>query len=292
MYETQEYHTDDPLAHFQPIQIEPKPKRRLWRYWLPLAVFLAVYLLFPQDSTLLVLGIDRAPEGTAVGRSDTNILVRVDPLRGHVSLLSIPRDLWVAIPGYGENRINTAHFFGEGEQAGHGPELAIDTIEQDFGVRADYYLRIQLERFPAVVDALGGIDIDLPTKMAGLSKGKHHLDGEQALAFVRNRAGTDDFYRMQQGQIFIKALIRNLLNPLKWIRLPFFLLSLTDVVDTDIPVWQWPRLGVAVLRAGLTGLGNHTLDRDMVTPWITADGASVLLPNWERILPLVQEIFK
>ena len=169
---------------------ERSPRRKRGRWLLAVVLVLAVYLLFPSRHTVLILGIDRAFENTAIGRSDTNLLVGVRPLPGSVSVLSIPRDLWVTIPGVGENRINTAHYFGEGEQAGEGPYRAMETVEQNFGVGVNRYIRIQLEKFPAVVDAMGGIDLELESAMAGYPAGTHHLDGEQALAFVRDRAGT------------------------------------------------------------------------------------------------------
>jgi LCP family protein required for cell wall assembly len=244
------------------------------------------YLVFPERFTILILGIDRTPEGNVVGRSDTNILLDVQTLSAEVRTYSIPRDLWVNIPYYGENRINTAHFLGEANQAGEGPALTMSTIRKNFGIQSDYYVRIQLEEFPKVVDALGGIKIDLPYKMGGLKKGVHKLNGDEALAFVRDRSGTDDFQRMQQGQVFARALIKNLANPLKWPRLPFFLAALNDVVDTDIPTWEWPRMGFAMLRAVVFGnYHSSTLPRKMTSSWVTPEGAMVLLPDWPQIIP-------
>ncbi len=243
------------------------------------------YLVFPERSTILILGIDRTPEGNVVGRSDTIILMDVQTLNAEVRTLSIPRDLWVSVPYWGEYRINTAHFLGEGNQAGEGPALAQATIQQNFGIPSDYYLRIQLEEFPAVIDALGGIRITLPYKMGGLSKGSHKLSGDEALAFVRDRSGTDDFQRMQQGQLFAKALAKNLANPLKWPRIPFFLMALNKVIDTDIPQWEWPRLGFALVRASFGGVHSTGINRKMTTPWVTGDGQMVLLPDWGQIVP-------
>ena len=258
----------------------------LWGLLLGLALVALGYLVFPGRSTVLILGIDRTPEGNVVGRSDTIILMDVQTLNAEVRTLSIPRDLWVVVPYWGEYRINTAHFLGEGNQAGEGPTLAMATIQQNFGVHSDYYLRIQLEEFPAVIDALGGVRITLPYKMGGLSKGAHKLNGDEALAFVRDRSGTDDFQRMGQGQLFAKALVKNLANPLKWPRIPFFLNAVSKVVDTDIPTREWPRLGFALLRAAVSGNMHSTgINRDLTSSWVTADGQMVLLPDWGQIVP-------
>ena len=107
----------------------------------------AVYFLAPFRTNLLVLGIDRVPEGTALGRSDTMILVSVDPLKPTVLMLSIPRDLWVSIPDFGENRINTAHFFAEANQPGSGPSAALQTVEQNFSIQVPYYARVRFDAF-------------------------------------------------------------------------------------------------------------------------------------------------
>jgi LCP family protein required for cell wall assembly len=251
----------------------------------------AAYLFFPLSTRVLILGIDRAPDGSFTGRSDTIILMQVDPLKPDVKMLSIPRDLWVPIQGVGENRINTAHFFAEANKKGSGPQAAIQTVEANFGVNIPYYARVRFDGFKEVVDAMGGIDVNLAQPMGGLSAGRHHLDGTKALAFARDRKGTDDFFRMAQGQFILIQAARQLINPLTWPRYPVIAATFLSVVDTNLPAWQWPRLAVALLRAGPNGADHRSLTREMVTPFTTSGGAQVLAPDWDRIHPLVQEMF-
>jgi LCP family protein required for cell wall assembly len=258
---------------------------------IPLLLIVAGYLIAPLRTNILVLGIDYTPPGSSVGRSDTNIIISVNPLKPTINMLSIPRDLWVPIPGYGENRINTAHFFAESEQTGSGPYKAMETIRANFNVRVGYYLRFRFDSFREVVDAFGGVDIDLAEPVAGYPAGRHHLTGNKALAFARNRTGSDDFFRMEQGQILVKALLRQSLQPAKWPRIPAAGLAFLSSVDTNIPVWQWPRLGLALLRAGPDGIDNRIIQREMVTPYITDQGANILLPDWNQINLLVEELF-
>ena len=272
-----------------------KPKKRPrgccgCSVWL-LVLLLAAYLLAPFASRFLLLGIDRAPAGSMAGRSDTMIVFSVNPLAA-VRALSIPRDLWVPIPDYGENRINAAHFFAEAEQPGRGPASALRTVNSNFGFSLKYYLRFNLENFPAVVDALGGMILTLSQPMSGYPPGAYQLDGTQALAFVRSRSDGDDFFRMAQGQVFIRAFIRRLLDPSVWPRLPQFLAALPGALDTNIPLWLWPRLGLALARAALTGFESLALDRSMVTPTVTEQGAQVLLPNWALINAFLSENFR
>src|SRR3989304_4642763 len=123
--ETRPITTRDLEGDTQPSQ--SKPIRRRWgcsKLAIWIAVLMAAYFFAPFRTNVLLLGIDRAAEGTAIGRSDTMMLFGIQPLSGQVNMLSIPRDLWVPIPGFGESRINSAHSWGEGEQAGGGPRLA------------------------------------------------------------------------------------------------------------------------------------------------------------------------
>jgi len=281
----------------QPVSMVRPPARRrrlpAGAVLLGLVVGLAVglFLLAPWRTNLLLLGIDRAPEGTDLARSDTIILMTVVPPRPYVGMLSIPRDLWVTIPGYGENRINAAHALAEGADPGSGPELAVETVAVNFGVDVDYYVRLRFDGLRRFVDALGGVDLVLDQATALYSAGEHHLTGEQALAFVRDRAGSDDFARMARGQLFLRALMRQILRPSTWPRLVVAVPLLATSIDAEVPPWVWPRLGLALLRAGPGGLDGRTISRDMVAPFTTSDGASVLAPDWSRINPLLLEMF-
>ncbi|HSV86611.1 MAG TPA: LCP family protein, partial [Levilinea sp.] len=252
---------------------------------------LALYLLFPLRTNLVIMGIDRVPEGTSLGRTDLIMMMSIIPLQPEVKLLSIPRDLWVDIPGVGQNRINTAHFYAEGVEEGSGPQALLQVIGNNFGVDMPYYVRIRFDGFISVVEAMGGISIELSEPMAGYAAGTHRLNGEQALAFARDRAGTDDFFRMQHGQLMLKAMIRQLARPASWLRLPLVAVAGMGAVDTNLPASHWPRIGLALLRAGMDGIDSHTITREMVSPFSTDYGARVLAPNWERIRPLLRELF-
>jgi LCP family protein required for cell wall assembly len=300
---------DESIAQLQPIKISntrtplqkstpslPKRKRGcggcFWLLLIPLLAAFLLFLLYPARTNILVLGIDRAPEGTNASRTDTNIILSVIPLQPVVNMLSIPRDLWVSIPNVGENRINTAHFFAEANQAGSGPAAAMETVRQNFGVSIDYYARIRFDGFVKIIDSMGGVTINLEEAMSGYEAGRVTLNGDQALAFARDRSGSDDFFRMQRGQMVILAAIKQMANPISWPRIPAVLSAVMSSVDTDIPVWQWPRIGLAVVRAVLAdSINNQTITREMVTPYTTGEGASVLLPNWEAINPLLMELF-
>lgn len=258
-------------------------------------VFLCVvsffYIIYPPRINVLVIGIDAAPDNTYIGRSDTIILTTAQPLKPYFGMLSIPRDLWVDIPDVGENRINTAHIFAELDKPGSGPSALLDTIQHNFGIDVDYYVRIRFDGFEHIVEAMDGVVVELDSPMSGYPAGAHRLDGQGALAFVRDRSGTDDFYRMARGQLFLKSVIKQLGNPGQLNNLPVVLRAISDTIDTNVPVWHWPRLIFTILRVGPEGIDSYVINRELVNPFTTEDGAQVLAPDWGKIDPLLTEIF-
>jgi polyisoprenyl-teichoic acid--peptidoglycan teichoic acid transferase len=291
----------DPLeeTRYHEIFVPKKRRRRgacsccLMTLIVPLLLILvsaAAYFLAPVRTNILLLGLDSRPGEGMLARSDTIILTTVIPTRPYVGMLSIPRDLWVNINGVGENRINTAHFFAEGARPGSGPQGAMDAVRTNFGVDVDYYVRINFDGFQNVVNALGGVEVELDEYAGGFPPGKHHLNGDQSLALVRDRSGSD-FFRMERGQLFLKAVVVQSLKPESWPRLPLALTAAMQATDTNLPVWHWPRIALAVLRTGPDGIDSRSINRDMVTSFTTSGGAQVLGPNWSSINPILFEMF-
>lgn len=256
-----------------------------------LSIILFCLFYFSPKTNILLLGIDRTPEGSLAGRSDTIVLFSINPAAHYIGMLSIPRDLWVSIPGHGENRINTAHFYAEAESPGTGPAATAQVIRQNFGVEAPYYLRIRFDGLTDLIDTMGGVDIDLPYATAGYTPGRHHLNGVEALAFARDRKGTDDFFRMQQGQLLIKAIINQVLFPSTWSRILSVPGIFDNFVDTNIPIYLFPGITFGFLLIGPQNVDSQTISRDMIQPTITEGGADVLLPKWDKIRPMILEIF-
>lgn len=279
--------------------IPESPRRRVNTkkpgFWLVTLSLLLIFIFFftPFRTTILVLGIDWRPsESPWLGRSDTMILTTIPPVLPQVSMLSIPRDLWLTIPNHYENRINTAHYFAELEVPGSGMQAAKEAVEANFGINVNYAVRVKFTGFVEIVDAFGGVTVNLPEAMSGLEAGPNHLDGKQALAFVRDRKASDDFFRQERGQLFVASAIKEVLNPLKWPRIPAVLAVAAANIDTDLPIWLWPRTAYALTFSALKGFDAHTLDRTMITPWVTDEGAQVLAPNWELMNPLIDGMFK
>jgi LCP family protein required for cell wall assembly len=292
--ETQPHAPSLTLDDTHPITLSTKPTKRRIRVrsiLLLLFIVLIALILFPVRQNVVIIGLDRAFEGTKIARSDTLILTSVQPLRANLAMLSIPRDLWVEIPGVGYNRINTAHFFAESNQAGSGPDAVMETIEHNFNVQVDDYIRVQFDGLVRFVDALGGVPLSLDTQVGKLAAGDYVLTGEQALAFVRDRSGSDDFFRMEHGQLFIRAVLRRMLQPSSWPRIPAALFELSRSMQSSLNPIEWLRLGLTFLEVGPDGVISRQITREMTTGFVTEGGAQVLSPNWDAIRPLTKELF-
>jgi len=251
-----------------------------------------IYIVAPLRTNILFLGTDASLERGTAGRTDTIILSTVVPLRPYIGMLSFPRDLWVQVPGVGDQRINTAYFFSEANRSGSGADAAMETIRENFDVPVRYYVVIHMSGLVSVIDALEGVTIKLDGPVSGLGAGAHLLNGNQALAFARDRSTSDDFGRMLRAQILISGTIGKVLTPGSWRNLPGFIVALSQTIETNLPIWQIPRLLFALVRVPFFGgINSETISREMVTPFVTSEGAQVLLPNWDDIQPQMREMF-
>jgi LCP family protein required for cell wall assembly len=214
-------------------------------------------------------------------------------------MLSIPRDLWVLTPRWGENRINTPHFFAEGEQAGTGPQAALDTVASNFGVSVERFVRIDFVGFVRIVDSVGGIEVDVPRPLIDYeyptydygTTGPQHMDGERALAYARIRHGSSDFQRAERQGLVIQAFFNRLLQPTSWVYFPALAAAVQSSIDTNLDPVTMLRLAPAFLRVGPGGIDRRVIQGDMVQPFTTSAGAAVQLPVWERINPVLLEMF-
>jgi LCP family protein required for cell wall assembly len=199
--------------------------------------------------TFLLVGTDTRADDPTTGtnadpktdpgsqRSDVLMLVRIDPSRTGASVVSIPRDSWVDIPGHGKNKINAAYAFG-------GPALLIQTVEGLTGIRVDHFAVIDFAGFTAVVDAVGGIDVRVASATSNngvpFVEGINHLDGEAALAYVRQRheLPRGDIDRAQRQQNALRAMLEKaatsgtLADPVRCYRLLDAITRSVSVDDT------------------------------------------------------------
>lgn len=272
-----------------------------------LIALIAALLLFPPPRTnILLMGLDRRPgDTTFVSRTDTLILMTIHPQQNYAGMLSIPRDLWMTLPDGNANRINAAHFFAEADTPGNGPSATVQTVQSNFGVDVHHFVRIDFAGFVQIVDAVGGIDVDVPAPLIDyeyptydygvttveFAAGPQHMDGERALAYARIRHGSSDFLRAARQQLVIQAFIARLTQPGAWVRLPALLSAIGSSVTTDLTPLDMLRLAPTLLRVGPANLDRRVIEGALVQPYTTEGGASVQLPVWEQINPVLMEMF-
>ena len=259
--------------------------------------------------TILLMGLDYRDweEDAGPPRTDSMMLVTIDPVTRTAGMLSIPRDLWVEIPGFEHNRINTAYFLGESYNLpGGGPALATRTVENLLGVPVDYYAVIYFHAFEDMIDEIGGIDVlvreDIKISPIGrtslvLTAKAHHLNGAQALAYARARTGEGgDFDRAQRQQQVALAIRDRVLGvnmvPTLIRRAPALYEDLRSGLRTNLTFDQMFRLGLLALE-----IPQENIERGIIGPPEMVEfetlpsGAQVLRPLPDQIRILRDEIF-
>lgn len=261
---------------------------------------------------ILLLGIDqREGEKDTCYRTDTMIVFTLDPVTMQAGILSIPRDIWVPIPGYNNNRINTANCVGDTQDyPGGGIALAEKTVENFLGVNIHYAARINFTAFENFIDRLDGIDIDVPediydatyptndygTEVFSISKGMQHMDGATALKYARTRhSGNGDFDRARRQQQVIIAVKEKLQDPRTMASLvsqaPALLEELRTSVKTDMTLDQIQQLAVLATKIERDKIKSEVLDQRYTSFATTPEGYEVVIPNREKIATLRDSFF-
>ena len=217
-----------------------------------------------------------------VGRTDTIILVFYNPFLAKASLLSVPRDLYVYIPGYGMDRINRAYQLG-------GIETLMLTLKYNFNVNVDNWMLIHINDFVAFVDDLGGVDVYDPFYLVDEYDGNppeyHHMYGHEALWYVRKREGTSDIDRNRRQQEMIRALLRKILWGGNLVHLPAWYAKYKNSYRSNLDFVDFVRFIPLALNFGdQSRIQFDQIGWEDVSPWRTSIGASVLLPNREAVV--------
>lgn len=258
--------------------------------------------------TVLLLGLDyRDWEAGDTPRSDSMMLLTVDPLSKTAGILSIPRDMWTVIPGFDYYKINTAYFLGERYQLpGGGPQLARETVENFLGVPIDYYAQIDFNAFVQFIDSLGGLDMKIknpikvdpvgPGNTVILEPGTQTLSGAVALAYARNRyTEYDDFDRAARQQEVVMAIRNQVVNlnmlPTLVAKAPELYQELSGGIRTNLTLDQIIRLAHLAEQIPVENITKGVIDTHMVRFAKSPEGLDILVPVPERIHMLRDSIF-
>jgi LCP family protein required for cell wall assembly len=231
------------------------------------------------------------------------IVFTLDPTTKTAGMLSIPRDLYVPLPNRDtQDRINTAHVYG-------GPSYAMETVEYNFGIPIQHYVRVNFNALTTLVDLVGGIDVyvdedindqSYPDANYGydpfvISAGWHHMDGATALKYARTRHGSSDFYRMRRQQQVIMALRDQVLSTDAITKLlpnaPEILQTLQSSISTDLSPSQIVQLILFVKDLPTQSITKVVVDETSVQSWTTPAGAQVLIPVRDEIRKLRDKLY-
>ena len=261
--------------------------------------------------TILVMGLDRRPgESGLQYRTDTMMLVSLDPQTNSMGILSIPRDLYVSVPGYATlQRINTPMVLGELQCEGCGPNLAMQTAQNNLGIRVNEFIAVDFSAFIDFVDLIGGIDVTTtytindpayPNMYYGydpfyLPAGDHHLDGATALKFARTRHGSSDFERALRQQEVLYAIRDKVLQAGTLANLiiqsPTLYMQFQESFISGLSLDQLIQLVLYVKDIPKENIYTGVIDQRYVSNYMTPEGAAVLIPNRSALPSLMIEVF-
>lgn len=250
--------------------------------------------MLPQEKdqiNILLLGSDARPNSSGF-RTDTIILLTINKNLGTANLTSFPRDLFVYIPGWTMQRINTAMAHGGYDTLGM-------TMAYNFGVYPDHYVMVNFSNFVLIINSLGGIDVeagkDFSDQRTGygwyqVKEGTVHMDGETALWYIRSRYTSNDIDRLRRAQEVIQAIGYRLLSFDVLKRAPELYQIYKDSVSTDIGIADiGTLLPAAQILANTQDINRYSIGYDTVYDWIEPySGAMLLLPNRYKILPIMK----
>jgi len=260
---------------------------------------------------VLVMGVDQREQEQGPWRTDTMLVLTIDPVTMSGGMLSIPRDLWVPIPGYEEGRINTAHYLGDiYDYPGGGPALAAKTVQYNLGVPIHHYARLNFTAFERLVDLIGGIDIYVEEEISDptypdeaygydplyIPAGRQHFNGEMALKYARTRHSVGgDFDRAERQQQVLMAVFEQVtrldLLPQLAPRAPELWKTLQGAVVTDLTMDQSIALAQLASQVASENIRYVVIDENYTQFWSTPDGQQVLIPVRDRIRELRDYIF-
>ena len=236
-----------------------------------------------DKATIMIMGVDKRADD--VGRSDTLMIATVDPRLDRATLLSIPRDTRVKISGRGYDKINAAFAYG-------GVALTESTVENFLGIDIDHYIMIDTSSFVKIIDAIGGVDINVEKRMfyedpwddngglvIDLYPGQQHMDGKTAVTYVRYRDSEGDIGRVKRQQAFMAACLDKVTSPEIVPRIPKILREVIDAVETDMSLRQLLEVAGALKAAQQNGL-----ETDMVPGYpLYIDDISYWIPDVELL---------
>lgn len=260
--------------------------------------------------TILLMGLDKRPSETGTAfRTDVMMIISLDPKTNSVGVLSIPRDTYVEVPYAGLQRVNAAYVIGELEETGGGPRVAMQTVQYNFGIRVNEFVTVDFQTVIALIDAIGGIDInvekrivdysyptmDYGTETVIIEPGMQHFGGDMALKYARSRHASDDIDRAKRQQDVLyaardKILSAEMVDDLI-LQAPSIYANIKSGINTGLSFDQMVQLALWFADVPRENIHTGVVSWEYMIGYETPGGASVLVPNRNKIGPLMVEIF-
>ena len=261
-----------------------------------------------ETVNFLLIGSDKRPGSSY--RTDTLVVAVIWPKEGQVSLISIPRDLWIYIPTVGMQRVNTAYQSGEiYGYAGGGPGLLKDTIAYNLGIRIDHTAMVEFDGFRRIVDTLGGIELPVACPYTDwrlidasydpenennwwlytVGPGQIHMDGDLALWYARSRSKSNDFDRGRRQQETLRAIFLKALQTGTFGKIPQLYNDFSSTVVTDMNLADLLRTAPYAANFTNADIRGYYIRPPYVSSWTTPGGAAVLLPNDDALRQMLVE---
>ncbi len=261
-----------------------------------------------ETVNFLLIGSDKRTGASF--RTDTMVIVILRPNEGQVSLISIPRDLWVYIPDWQNQRINTAYQHGISTgYPGGGPGLLKDTIQYNLGIRIDHTAMVDFDGFRKIVNTIGGVDVPVSCpytdwhlidpsynpeieanwKLYTVGPGLVHMDGDLALWYARSRQKSSDFDRGRRQQEVLRSIFNQALQTGTLTRIPELYNDFKDSVETDLGLTDILQLSLYAPKMSNADIRSYSIRPPIVNSWITEGGVYVLSPNQELLTQLLTE---
>ncbi len=267
----------------------------------------------PEDVVnILLLGVDSRTDVTDTGLSDVVMILSINKTTGAIKLSSIARDTAVTVPGYkNAYRINVAYKFGSTKGENGGPKLAMRTVNRNFQMNAERFVAINFFGLAAIIDSLGGVDIELTkaeanrinyelrkeplddvkrTKVEGVA-GMHHLDGMQAVTFARIRGIDNDFMRTARQRKLLEVLLSTVMHNMDLNKMMDLMSAVLPYVYTNVSAGEMLELGAGVLQSGIADraasgaalLEQHRVPMDKTFGYKDINGASLVYMNGKNL---------
>ena len=260
---------------------------------------------FEYTDNYLLVGLDRRPFGGGAALSDTIIVAVFDEPNDALGLVSIPRDLWVEIPGHAEDRINTV--MNVARRSGEDPLALLGrVVENTLGLPIGHSVALDIGVFERAVDALGGVTVDVPCAIVDrfvdprdvtgyrkldLPAGAARLDGVTAAMYARSRHGRSDFSRARRQQALMVGMRRELSKKSALVRLPALFASFEDSIETDLSRGEVLMLAQRLLRVSPAHLHGLVLGVEQVSAMRATGGRAVLRPKPQAINDALNQLF-